>query len=83
MSDENRDLEGDGRCPFKRTSRRSSEVTEGININKSGNCTAIQYSIPNEIWYRFRSQGYLLVHLWAFYMRARFQLCIYFISLCT
>jgi hypothetical protein len=49
MSDKNRDLEGDGRCPFKRLSQCSSEVTEGININNSKICTAIQYSIPNEI----------------------------------
>jgi len=37
MSDGNRDLEGDCRCPFKRTSRCFSEETEEINVNNSGN----------------------------------------------
>ena len=73
----------DGRCPFQSLSRCSSEVTEEININNPGKSTAIQYSIPDEIWYRFRSQGYLLVRLWALYMRVYFQLCIYFICFRT
>jgi len=39
-----------GICPFKRPSRCFfSEETEEININNSGKCRAIQYSISNEI----------------------------------
>jgi hypothetical protein len=77
MSDGNRDLEGGGRFPFNRLSRCCSEETEGIKFSKSGNCTAIHYSIPHEIWYILRSRGSLLVHLWDLHMRVYFQLCIY------